>query len=81
MLNNWRKHREDRGDRSRTWTIDPYATGWAFDGWKEHENEPFVWKLPDEYNPGVEAEELAAAHGMAQVRTDSRARGAEFWIA
>jgi REP element-mobilizing transposase RayT len=49
VLNNWRKHREDRGERSRKWTIDPYATGWAFDGWKEREDEPFVWKLPDQY--------------------------------
>jgi REP element-mobilizing transposase RayT len=51
VLNNWRKHREDRGERSRSWQIDPYATGWAFDGWKEREGEPFAWKVPDEYRP------------------------------
>src|SRR5690242_5194802 len=51
VLNNWRKHREDLGERSRAWTIDPYATGWAFDGWHERADTPFAWKLPDEYKP------------------------------
>jgi REP element-mobilizing transposase RayT len=50
VLNNWRKHREDRG-RARAWLIDPFATGWCFDGWKEREDEPFVWKLRDTYEP------------------------------
>jgi REP element-mobilizing transposase RayT len=51
VLNNWRKHREDRGERSRGWHIDPFATGWAFDGWKERADTPFAWKVPDEYRP------------------------------
>jgi REP element-mobilizing transposase RayT len=29
-LNNWRKHREDRGSTSR---VDPYSTGMWFEGW------------------------------------------------
>jgi REP-associated tyrosine transposase len=51
VLNNWRKHREDRADRARGWKIDPFATGWCFDGWKEREDEPFAWKLRDTYDP------------------------------
>ncbi len=51
VLNNWRKHREDRGERSRSWKIDPYATGWAFEGWKEREGSPFLWKMREEYKP------------------------------
>ena len=34
VLGNWRKHRADRGF-PRAWLVDPYATGFAFDGWKE----------------------------------------------
>jgi REP element-mobilizing transposase RayT len=51
VLNNWRKHREDRADFARAWLIDPYATGWAFEGWKEREGEPTLWKMREEYKP------------------------------
>ena len=51
VLNNWRKHREHRADVARTWLIDPYSTGWSFDGWKEREDHPFVWKLRASYQP------------------------------
>jgi hypothetical protein len=39
VLNNWRHHRED----SRGAAIDPYSTGYAFDGWRE----PRTWAAPD----------------------------------
>jgi REP element-mobilizing transposase RayT len=51
VLNNWRKHGEHRRDPARTWLIDPYSTGWSFDGWKERADEPFVWKLRASYEP------------------------------
>ena len=51
VLNNWRRHREDRAERTRSWLIDPFATGWAFDGWKERADTPFVWKLRETYRP------------------------------
>ena len=36
VLNNWRHHREDEDSlRARFAALDPYATGYAFDGWKE----------------------------------------------
>jgi len=51
VLNNWRRHREDRAAIARGWLIDPFATGWAFDGWKERADTPFVWKVRDTYQP------------------------------
>ena len=51
VLNNWRKHREHRAKLARGWLVDPFSTGWSFDGWKEREDEPFVWKLRASYEP------------------------------
>jgi putative transposase len=51
VLNNWRKHEEDLRDHARGWLIDPFASGWMFDGWKERADEPFVWKLRASYEP------------------------------
>jgi REP element-mobilizing transposase RayT len=51
VLNNWRRHREDRAERARGWKIDPFATGWAFDGWKERADTPFAWKVRETYKP------------------------------
>jgi hypothetical protein len=51
VLNNWRRHREDKRPFARTWHIDPFATGWAFDGWKERSHTPFAWKVRETYQP------------------------------
>ncbi len=51
VLNNWRKHREDRAGVPRTWLLDPFSSGWCFDGWAERADEPFVWKLRASYEP------------------------------
>ena len=51
VLNNWRKHREDRGDLQRTWNVDPYSTGALFDGWKEREGAIVLWRWPETYEP------------------------------
>jgi REP element-mobilizing transposase RayT len=40
-LNNWRKHGDDR--EFPTWRADPYATGFAFDGWRELEQGTALW--------------------------------------
>jgi REP element-mobilizing transposase RayT len=32
VLNNWRRHNEDRG---RTWLVDPFSSAISFGGWKE----------------------------------------------
>ena len=35
VLNNWRRHREDRGSlRARSALVDPYSSGLAFTGWR-----------------------------------------------
>jgi hypothetical protein len=44
VLNNWRRHGEDRGERA---PFDPYSSGNCFGGWK---NGPQVLRL----HPGVE---------------------------
>jgi REP element-mobilizing transposase RayT len=45
VLNNWRKHGEDR-PHARDWKVDPYSTGMAFYGWKE---QPAYWQTPETY--------------------------------
>jgi REP element-mobilizing transposase RayT len=35
VLNNWRRHREDKTYETRTWQVDPFATAAAFFGWRE----------------------------------------------
>lgn len=35
VLNNWRKHQEDRWVGSM---VDPYSSGWRFDGWKSDDH-------------------------------------------
>ncbi len=45
VLNNWRKHGEDRGALQRTWKADPFSTGALFDGWKELEGADVMWPI------------------------------------
>jgi REP element-mobilizing transposase RayT len=49
VLNNWRKHREDRSSRAKTWKVDPFSTGIQFDGWKERETAESRWLGRDGY--------------------------------
>ena len=51
VINNWRKHAEDRGEFTRLWDIDWYASGAMFPGWKEQERKGFVWSRPPELEP------------------------------
>ena len=50
VLNNWRKHRQDRGAVQRTWLVDPFSTGGLFTGWKELEGTG-RWSLRKDYQP------------------------------
>ncbi len=54
VLNNWRKHREDRG-RGAGWLIDPFSSAWAFNGWIERRDSPFAWKTRETYAPMLTA--------------------------
>jgi REP element-mobilizing transposase RayT len=53
VLNNWRKHREDRPAHAKAWRVDPFSTGVQFPGWKEREHEIFMWKWRATYAPLV----------------------------
>jgi len=50
VLNNWRKHREDRGVG---WKVDPYSSGTSFRGWKAFADPSFEFTVPDRYEPMV----------------------------
>jgi hypothetical protein len=52
-LNNWRKHREDRGQLQRTWNVDPFSSGALFGGWKALEDQVLMWPLRETYQPLV----------------------------
>jgi REP element-mobilizing transposase RayT len=49
VLNNWRKHREDRDGRATTWLVDPFSTGAGFNGWRELEGRDVMWRPPETY--------------------------------
>ncbi len=55
VLNNWRKHGEDRRADGREdaarWLVDPFSSGWAFGGWCERGDSPFAWKTRETYEP------------------------------
>ena len=53
VLNNWRKHREDRAAVAADWNVDPFSTGVLFDGWCERQDELFLWRWRDTYDPLV----------------------------
>jgi REP element-mobilizing transposase RayT len=44
VLNNWRRHREDKADVARAWMVDPFSSGIQFTGWKELEHEQWMWE-------------------------------------
>lgn len=49
VLNNWRKHREDREPHTKNWTVDPFSTAWGFGGWKEYRDGECLWMPPPTY--------------------------------
>jgi REP element-mobilizing transposase RayT len=53
VINNWRKHQEDRTDATRSWKIDWFSTAVMFPGWEEYGDQPFLWRGPPTYDPLV----------------------------
>jgi REP element-mobilizing transposase RayT len=51
VLNNWRKHREDRAEHAQAWNVDPFSTGALFPGWRQTADQHVMWKLRDTYDP------------------------------
>ena len=48
VLNNWRRHRQDRGVASN---VDRFSSGVSFDGWKATGGTDFLNALPVDYEP------------------------------
>jgi REP element-mobilizing transposase RayT len=51
VMNNWRKHEEDRTPATDGWRIDWFSTGAMFPGWAEYGGEVFLWRGPPTYDP------------------------------
>ena len=49
VLNNWRRHEEDRAKIAQTWKLDPFSNAIDFVGWKEREDSPFLYRGPKSY--------------------------------
>src|ERR1700753_3952125 len=53
VLNNWRKHNEDRAGVASTWLVDPFSTGILFADWKELADRDVMWPIRETYDPLV----------------------------
>jgi REP element-mobilizing transposase RayT len=53
VLNNWRKHEQDRGTLEKTWMVDPFSTATAFLGWKQLDGQSGGWKVRATYEPMI----------------------------
>jgi REP element-mobilizing transposase RayT len=52
VMNNWRKHQEDRKAPMSSWKIDWFSSAAMFPGWAEYdEEEAFFRRGPDTYDP------------------------------
>jgi putative transposase len=51
VMNNWRRHHEDRKAPMSGWTIDWFSSAATFPGWVEYGDEPFLWRGPPTYDP------------------------------
>jgi REP element-mobilizing transposase RayT len=51
VMNNWRKHGEDRHGRMQAWKLDWFSSAIAFVDWAEYGDAPFLWRGPQIYEP------------------------------
>ena len=51
VLNNWRRHEEDRRSVAKGWKVDPFSSGAYFSGWKELEGKDLFWPVRKTYRP------------------------------
>jgi len=51
VMNNFRKHQEDRVSPMSTWTIDWFSSAATFPGWAEYGDQAFLWRGPETYDP------------------------------
>ncbi|MEO7729429.1 MAG: transposase [Kofleriaceae bacterium] len=52
VMNNWRKHSEDRSGLPRAWLVDPFSSAVSFSDWKELEGQ-VPWTIRADYRPLV----------------------------
>jgi len=53
VINNWRKHREDRSATTRGWIIDWFSSAPLFGDWQEHGGKTVLLPHPPNYDPLV----------------------------
>jgi REP element-mobilizing transposase RayT len=51
VLNNFRKHGEDREGLASTWLVDPFSSGIAFPDWQELADKHVMWPIRATYDP------------------------------
>jgi REP element-mobilizing transposase RayT len=51
VVNNWRKHGEDRQGLASTWLVDPFSSGISFPDWQELDDKDFMWPIRATYDP------------------------------
>jgi len=51
VLNNWRKHEEDRSAKTNGWRIDWFSSAAMFPDWTEYGDEVWLWRGPPTYEP------------------------------
>jgi REP element-mobilizing transposase RayT len=51
VLNNWRKHGEDREGVASTWLVDPFSSAISFPDWEEMGDRPCMWPIRETYDP------------------------------
>ncbi|HEY4175360.1 MAG TPA: transposase [Kofleriaceae bacterium] len=50
VLNNWRKHGEDKRQVARGWLVDPFSTGAVFGGWRELVGRDTQFRVRESYD-------------------------------
>jgi len=53
VMNNWRKHDEQREPGREHWTIDWFSSASSFPDWREYGDALFMWRRPAQYEPLV----------------------------
>jgi REP element-mobilizing transposase RayT len=51
IMNNFRKHEEDRRAPMSEWQVDWFSSAAMFPGWAEYGDEAFLWRGPPTYDP------------------------------
>jgi REP element-mobilizing transposase RayT len=53
VLGNWRHHKEDQKGVARNWLVDPFSSAILFPDWQELQDQPWMWRIRETYDPLV----------------------------